>query len=114
MSTPTITRARPVHAGHMRIAYELTSQHSQLPAPTSVTVSTRDGIGVAIDMTVDTAADVDAWAEAMNVEVGHELHRDGTWTDETHGMLRVRLSYSDEHVAVHVYSPQAAARTEVR
>lgn len=111
---PTIIRARPVHAGHMHVAYELISQYGQLPSPTTVAVSTKDGINVAVELTVDTASAVDAWAEAMNVDVEHELHRDGTWTDHAHGMLTAdtRAPYEREHIVVHVYSPQTPAHPQ--
>lgn len=109
MSAPTITPARPIRDTHLKVATHLLGQYRHLPAPTSIAVSTKDGMNVAVELTVDTVAQVDAWAEAMGVDVHSELHPDDTWTDRCDGMLRVALDYRDEHVTVHVYSPQAHA-----
>lgn len=109
MSTPTITRARPVRTNALHVAADLLSQHLHLPLPTSVTVTSSGQLHM--ELTVDTHHQVDAWAEAMDIQVEHEPHPDGSWTDRATGELDVvtHNPYTRERIAVTVHSPQVLA-----
>lgn len=116
MATSPVTSsdARKVRPQDACVGYLLLAQHRDLPLPTSMTVEDAGYGRTHVFLALNSVAEVDAWAEAMNVDVDSELHNDGTWTDYAVGELPILTGQADrweEMVRVSVYAPQIDART---